>query len=575
MSETVVSIKRPALADGLPSHFALRPDGVYVLVRQNGEQDWRRLCSPMEVTAMGRDRASGNWGRLVTLTNPDNQTRQVFIPARSFAGDGREPIAMLLDQGLHLEHFREAKRLLIELLSTWQPQARICTVDRLGWLPGKFTTFLAGLDRTIGDEAALPDQGIGAVAKHIRSSGTLEGWRDNVAALSLGNPLLMLGICQAFTGPLLSPLGTEGGGVHLRGPSSRGKTTILRVAVSVWGAPGLLQSWRATDNGLEGVAAALNETLCALDEIGEAPARQVGEIIYMLANGVGKARAGKRGDALRQQEWRLPLLSTGEMSIADKLAEAGLTSKAGMEIRLLDLPADIYVHGAFENLHAHGAPAGFAQALTTASAAHYGLAGPAFVEDLLLDFDAHLERVRDTMRRFRDAARARHGLDTHEGQIHRALERFALMAAAGELAGTFGLTDWPAFAAETAMQYLLGVWIRHRGGLEPAEKRQAIIRVRAFIGQHGKSRFEPIGKNGDGRPIHDRAGFFDGTSYWFLNDAWKTIHSGSDPEQAARYLAEAGFLIKGEGDHVKKRASSAISGRPRLYTVSAAIAAYE
>lgn len=62
----------------------------------------------------------------------------------------------------------------------------------------------------------------------------------------------------------------RGGGIHLVGSSSSGKSTIAECAVSVWGGPRLKPSWNAKINGLEAIAAALNGTVLVLDEIGEA-----------------------------------------------------------------------------------------------------------------------------------------------------------------------------------------------------------------------------------------------------------------------------------------------------------------
>src|SRR5690606_32273894 len=137
------------------------------------------------------------------------------------------------------------------------------------------------------------------------------------------NPLLILGVSMAFTGPLLEFLGIDGGGLHLRGRSSRGKSTIQQVAVSVWGAPKLLCSWRATANGLEGVATACNSTFLALDELAEVGARDAGNAVYMLANGAGKARANPSGATLPVARWRVSILSSGEISLAEKLSEVG------------------------------------------------------------------------------------------------------------------------------------------------------------------------------------------------------------------------------------------------------------
>ncbi|MFP4360012.1 MAG: DUF927 domain-containing protein [Alphaproteobacteria bacterium] len=143
-------------------------------------------------------------------------------------------------------------------------------------------------------------------AAEMREAGTLDDWRAAVGAACIGNPLMVLSVSLAFAGALFEPMQAEGGGLHMRGQSSRGKSTILRAAVSVWGSPKFLQSWRATSNGLEGVAAACNGSLIALDEMGEITAREAGATAYMLANGQGKARAARTGAARPAARSRRP-----------------------------------------------------------------------------------------------------------------------------------------------------------------------------------------------------------------------------------------------------------------------------
>lgn len=573
MSNNIIQI--PAASDSPPPKgFQLRPDGVYFRSPVGEGQGWQRVCSPLRLVAFGHCYGGTGWGKLIEVTDPDGRCQRVFIPSRLLGGDGREAVAMLLDRGLRLQPDRASRSALLRLIVLWDAKTRLILAERLGWLSEDYKTFLVGLNRRIGAEQAMPAATISAVAQEMREKGTIDDWRDGVARPCLGNPLLIVGLCQAFTGPLLAPLDIEGGGLHFRGPSSRGKTTILRVAVSVWGAPGLLKSWRATDNGLEGIAAALNGTLCALDEIGEAPARTVSEMVYMLANGAGKARAAKSGEAIPHSRWRVPMLSTGEMSIADKVAENMTVAKAGLGVRLLDIPAEIDAHGAFGCIHEAASGEAFAQALKQAAAAAYGVAGPAFVEALLPDRDKHLDIVRQAMRLFREKAQSRHSL-MGEGQTERALTRFALIGAAGELATEFGLTGWPVGTAEAAAHQMFDHWINSRGGREPAEKRDAIIRVRAFITAHGPSRFQQTDGANLGQPVRDRAGYVGDGVYWFTEDAWKQIHAGSDPTQAARYLKEANYLLPGDGKHHKRRAPKGIPRRPRLYAVSEDIVAYE
>jgi uncharacterized protein (DUF927 family) len=122
---------------------------------------------------------------------------------------------------------------------------------------------------------------------------------------------------------------------------------------SVWGGgntPEYVRKWRATDNGLEAIAAAHCDTLLLLDEIGQATSETVGAVAYMLASGAGKSRAGRHGEGRAPAEWRCLFLSTGEISIADKLAEDGRTRRlmAGQAVRIVDLPADPGAgHGCF------------------------------------------------------------------------------------------------------------------------------------------------------------------------------------------------------------------------------------
>lgn len=476
MIDNIIPITPTNPSDSLPQGFKLRQDGIYLRSSKDKAEDWQRICSPLRVLAIGRSPTGTGWGKLIEITNPDRQCQKIYVPSRLLGGDGREVIAMLLDRGLCLQPSRASRDVLLSLIMLWETKARLVSAERLGWLTDDFTTFLAGLDRRIGDEQAIPAANTAIVAQEIRERGAIENWRDAVARLCDGNPLLIVGLCQAFTGPLLAPLDIEGGGLHFRGPSSRGKTTILRAAVSVWGTPSLLRSWRATDNGLEGTAAALNGTLCALDEIGEAPARVVSEMVYMLANGTGKARASKAGEAIPQLRWRVPMLSTGEMSIADKVAENRTLARAGLGVRLLDVPAEIHAHGAFCRLHEAPSAEAFAGMLKQAAGSAYGVAGPAFVEALLADRTRHFDDIQLIMKRFRMDGQSRNSLDG-EGQTERALTRFALIGAAGELATKFGLTGWSVGTAEAAAHEVFDHWLGSRGGHEPAEKREAIIRA--------------------------------------------------------------------------------------------------
>ncbi len=381
---------------------------------------------------------------------------------------------------------------------------------------------------------------------------------------------MIVGVSLAFAGPLLELLGLDGGGIHFRGASSRGKSAVQRVAASVWGSPAFLHSWRATANGLEGVAAACNGSLLALDELGEIDGRESGRVVYMLANGVGKARADRTGRARPATRWRTLILSSGEISLADKVAEAGGRVAAGQAVRLLDISADSRVYGAFDDLHGEQDGAAFADKLKRATAENYGWAGPALVEAILAEKGTFVSGIRTAIASFGESAASRFTL-SEEGQVARAVARFALIAAAGEAATHFGLTGWSPGAARDAAMEILGSWLDGRGGSGSAEAGEAVVRVRSFLVAHGASRFEEIDGDTNQRFIINRAGWRQGSAFLIAKDAWSEIHAGADPARAARHLAKAGFLERGDGKNLAQKAPASIKGRPRVYRISADI----
>ena len=82
---------------------------------------------------------------------------------------------------------------------------------------------------------------------------------------------------------------------------------MVRCAMSVYGPADdkHMRTWRATANGLEAVAAENSDGLLVLDEISQANAREVDQVVYMLANNAGKARASRAGGARQQINWLL------------------------------------------------------------------------------------------------------------------------------------------------------------------------------------------------------------------------------------------------------------------------------
>jgi uncharacterized protein (DUF927 family) len=459
-------------------------------------------------------------------------------------------------------------------------------VPRLGWH-----------DTPAGRVFVLPDRALGTRGGHevilqterpdatppLRQAGTLNDWQSEIAARAVGNSRLAFAIAASLAGPLLGLLDCEGGGFHLRGPSSIGKSTALHVAGSVWGGGGLrgwVRSWRTTDNALEAVAAGHCDLLLYLDEMSEAAPEAVAACAYALSNGAGKARAARDGSARRVAEWRLLFLSTGEEGLADRLAEARggpRRVRAGQEVRILDVPADTGRWGLFEELHNFADARALADALKAAAARYYGTAGLAWLQVLADDPAGMATAAREVI----EAFASDHVPDDASGQVQRAVQRFALVAAAGELAAGAGILPWPPGEGERAAATCFAAWLEARqGGGGRAEDAAAVTAVRDFLERHGDARFVPLsGEAEPDRPILNRAGWrrraVDGTwLYLILPGVWRSeVCAGLDPQQAARALMARGFLEPGDGGRATQKPRIPGIGPTRVYVVSARILA--
>jgi putative DNA primase/helicase len=556
----------------LPAGFRYRRNGgveYRIGEDEEGEPIWAWLCSPIQVLAITRDRDQHAWGRLLHVATPDGHWHRWAMPMELIAGDGTELRRVLLDLGLHFATGAKARAALIQFLSSYEPVDRALSVPHVGWHGRAFVL----PDEVFGnDPKELVVFQPAAPVKHaFRTAGTLEGWREEVASYAVGNSRVALAISAALAPPLLHPMEMEGGGLHFRGESSIGKTTLIQVGGSVWGGGGIagyVRSWRATDNGLESVALAHCDTLLALDELAEIEAAAAGKAAYMLANGHAKLRMTRSAGARPAPEWRLLFLSTGEIGLTDKVAEDPRKRiTAGQEVRILDLQADAGKgHGVFEELHGYNRPSDLADYLKLASARHFGHASRAFLQKLVQDPEGIREKVRELMGLWIE----KHCPRDAQGQVWRGARRFALFAAAGELATKFGITGWPereAFAASATG--FLG-WHDQRGGSEPAEILRGIAQLRAFIARHGSSRFvswdQPDGN------VRERAGFWrddpQGRSYLFYPDAFREACAGLDTRFVARALAERGMLEPGS-DKLSKPVRLPTTKKPqRFYVVT-------
>lgn len=548
---------------------------------ETGEQQksWTWFCSLLEILAETRDAAGQQWGRLMVITDRDGTRHEWAMPMEMLAGEGVTYRERLLSLGLELAPGKFGRDCLHEFITSWRPRAKVRCVDRTGWHGRTFVLPDVTYGDGAGESVILQTAGTAPV---YDTAGTLDGWRDDLARYGVGNSRLALALCVPFAGPLLYLLNEESGGFHLVGGSSSGKTTALFCAASVWGVA--VHSWRATDNAAEALARGASDAFLALDEVSQAEGRAVDAMAYMLGNGAGKARMRRDASARPIITWRTPFLSTGETGLAAKMQEGGRRARAGQEVRVVEVPADPGAgRGIFEDLHGFASGDALARHLRLAAERHKGHAGREFLDKITEQPAA----AADTIAAMRDAWIRKHLPPDADGQVSRVARRFGLVAAAGELAAADGILPWPEGEAERAAARCFHDWLRARGGNGPAELRDGIAQVRAFLEAHGSSRFEPAWIAQDHRPdagaqmedtlrrTINRAGFrrddaAERWEYYVLPEAWRgELCRGFDAKAIASAMAERGWLRKGDGGRLTHKPRVPRFGTPRVYIVTA------
>lgn len=478
--------------------------------------------------------------------------------------------------------------------------------DRVGWHGRSYVFPRETIQREARDGEEAPERIVyqtdGPSENPFRRRGTLVAWREQVAALCVGNSRLAFAVSCAFAGPAMRPAGIDSGGFHLRGNSSCGKTTALRVAASVWGGPSYLQRWRATDNALEAVAAQHCDGLLILDELAQVDPRTAGECAYMLANETSKARSTRTGQTRQRLTWRLLFLSAGEIGLAAHMAEGGKRARTGQELRMVDLPAEVTPGTVFDTTHAHEGGAAFAMHLAKLCEVQHGEAGRAWVRWCVDHVDSLRERTRDASERLAGQWVS----EGASGQVHRVARRFALVAVAGELASEAGITGWPKGEAIEAARRCFHAWRDGRiGGDGNAEEAQMLAQVRRWLQLNGAGRFTwwhraaddrapdkglragfrrlvapngtPINKNSDhAREFGDTISASDAaetlTEHYAFADVFEAeACEGFDRHAVLRVLRDVGHLVPDKGRAFDCKPRLPGLGHAKCYRIKASI----
>ncbi|EAQ7239245.1 DUF927 domain-containing protein [Salmonella enterica] len=513
------------------------------------------LCSALEVVGVGID---DNRTRYLVLRWWALGAKEETTQAIPLADIGeREGWRTLKAGGLYVTTKSGLRATLADWLQSQAHKGEIWRIAQAtGWQCGAYLM-------PDGDIIGTPEipvlfNGRSSAASGYTTSGTTEGWRDSVAHLANGNYSMMTGVAAALAAPLIGLVGADGFGIHFYEQSSAGKTTTANVAASLYGNPDVLRlTWYGTALGLANEAAAHNDALMPLDEIGQgADPVEVYKSAYALFNGTGKLQGAKEGGNRELKRWRTVAISTGEVDLETFIAGAGRKAKAGQLVRLLNIPLSKAIR-----FHGHESGKHHADALKDAYQSHHGAAGRAWVQWLADHQQEAVKAVREAEARWRGIIPADYG-----EQVHRVGARFAILEAA-LMAGRV-ITGWDEQTCRDAIQYSFNAWIREFG-TGNKEHQQIIEQTEAFLNAHGLSRFAPFPYDPGSLPIANLAGYrqkggheADSVVFYTFPAAFeKEIAQGFNAKMFAEVLKNAGMLTPPKTGRGYQRKSPRIDGR--------------
>lgn len=548
IAATVASTSLRVLVEG--TTYVVKDNKLYV-ESVKGDKTYDFLVSSLiVVVANARDINGKNWGKVVRFVDPDNAVKQIFIRNSDLIANGRAIITQLSEDGLQVSSNGKMIELLLHYLNMAPPMEKkmaICT-DRIGW-HGNIYLFPDNSYIGNSDTCVVYTGAASITANTVK--GTVQEWRDNVAAICKGNNLLIFAICIAFASVLLRLLKVESGGFHFFGTSSTGKSTTLFVGASAHGDPDkIISSWNATAVGLEYNAKERNDSLMILDEMHETDEKTASKTGYSLFNPKGKTRGNKLGGVNEGAERRLNCLSSGEVSYGSFVKDI----RPGQAVRLNDIPADMEKgFGVFENIHDSESAKAFSERIKHVTTEYYGAPIRSFLEQLV---NSDPNTVKDMYQEISAKFFTDYVPEQADTQVQRVTSKYAVAALAGELATIMGITGWDENDAYSAVGVVFNKWLDNRGTIGQQEPERAVEQVKDFLLQHGMSRFLPITDNSSSgysllhpdRQCNDMAGFriVNGpNSYEFIvfpkvyNDE---MCSGLVIKNVTKTLTERGFL---------------------------------
>jgi hypothetical protein len=333
---------------GLPPNYEVHPDGSVWHRRPTTEWDKsvpkpEHVCgSLMRIVEIHENIDSGQLSAVIEYRYGDAVRTTTIL--RSQMVDARNLVAALGGAGAPVTS-NNARR-VVSYLASYEsafiddiPKKRV--TGRFGRGRGDGPFFLPGMASDI--EFAPSGAGDMSLFRAFASRrGTVQGWREAINLVG-GDTMMIpqVAVCAAFVPPLQGKLHIPNFILDINGTTGCGKSITAKLAASVWGKPkepdSIIMQWEVTKVAAEQVAGMCSELPLFLDDAQHVSDDLKKTVIYMIANGKGKARGSKSGGIRDTPYWHTVCISTSEHPLHESSphegARARLLPVGGVDVR--------------------------------------------------------------------------------------------------------------------------------------------------------------------------------------------------------------------------------------------------
>ena len=300
----------------------------------------------------------------VAFLNHADKWRSVTVDADVLA-DNRK-IVQLANYGVGITSI-DAKYLsafLMELINFQGNKFTISTVDKhskIGWLDDDCTKFISPYDDQNADY--IVERNNYNYSKIFATKGDCHKWISEFTNKFSDNTVAKFIFGAALLAPLVKPLNLMNVWLHIHGPSSSGKTAIVKAAVSLYGNPatknGLGRTLDASKAYFMSVVEGLNCFPILFDELESLPNKfkneNIQSLIYNFTGGTSGQRGTRNGEERELKTFNNVIITTGEQPISTDNSKRGAVKRL-IEMRFsqsLDEQIARYIHIFFEKNYGH------------------------------------------------------------------------------------------------------------------------------------------------------------------------------------------------------------------------------